>query len=306
MAKLEWEAASGGGYIRAVTVCKTSDLQLPHTHEQELGIGDARPSLFSYATIFELLCCFYGLRRLIVDYLLRGLKPGQFWDLQQASKARGEPNGWECQLIGQWPHNLQETLLRLGRRSCRAERQTLLILESDSPISQVIAYLVREDDDCFSSSPLQQAVAQLIEQFKAPFPAHIPVLFNLNLTVQERAHSLARFQDWWGMFHQGDCCSDYEQSPDETVWLCHPGEVAEKERLAVKLLNQLFELADRGVEPDRCRLLIGCGRIANAVPVSSDPHILVRDLWAWLGSLPSAVLARMVEESERVTVADPP
>lgn len=196
LARSKREPGSLTEYMRSLAAYAASDLELPDTDEEAIrlySVHTAEP----YATVFESLYLLYGLRRLIranQPLSKRGADP------RRSSDVRGEPLGWGCHLLRQWPHSFESKLLLLAHKAGSPNRRILARLKSDSTIWRAGA--IADESRFLDDKRIRQVIDVLIGRVKRPLPGDIPVLFAPSRPTHDYALRLSAFRRWWRVLNK--------------------------------------------------------------------------------------------------------
>lgn len=284
-------------YKQASTICLASDLPLPQSRDESVKQPDGWPSL-PYATVIESLYVLHGLRRLIVDSLMRNMPPSLSHSDRRTSKARPEPHRWEYDLLSKWPRNLEDGLIRLVRWACRNDGRTLILIEDNSAIWHGIQYVRAAASTSLADSTIDQVVLRLIDSVRAPFPAHTLVIFNPKLGDSQKTGRIKALLLWWQALSRGYVASDPAAVSEMTGYVtAYPDG---REARAIDLLNELFRIAAEGIEPQRCHLIFRAWIASCPEFEHTDPDAFLRQLWSTLVKTPSTVLDRMIAAATQI------
>ncbi|MEX3639196.1 TniQ family protein [Paraburkholderia sp. BR14320] len=288
----------------ANAICGARDVQRPVGYLIP-SRGDMSNATLELATIYRLLKCFHGLRRLVVDVVMPGHHSSSLraW---HASRARRRPHLWECSLVAGWPFGFHRTLVRLAQRVCRSDRSTFVVAGEHSPIQYAFDHLAKMSLCHGAIHPLKSATIDLIANFVAPFRMNILVFYHPRLTNEQRAARVRRLAEWWRALEpllrtRGDI------EIQASIWLTHPVSRESKEALVVRLVNQLVDIAHIGIGVQRCAAAFSMMRTAMCMrPTEGNSDTLIAALATKLMMLPPILLIDLIERAERITLeADP-
>ncbi len=282
---------------QASTICHASDLPIPQPKDK--GAKQANDgSPLPYATVIESLYVLHGLRRLIVDCLMRGMPPAFAHSDRLKSKARSAPHRWEYDLLARWPRNLEDGLIRLVRRACRNDGRPLILIEDDSAIWHGIQHTRAATSISLADSTVEQVVLRLIDSVRAPFPARTFVMFNPKLGDYQRAGKIEALRLWWTSLRQGCATNDPAVVSEMTGYVTAYPEG--REARAIDLLNELFRIATDGIEPQKCHSAFQAWIASCPQFEDSDEDAFLRQLWGTLVMTPSTVLDRMIAAANQM------
>lgn len=290
--------AVGPSRMLAEHVCRAQDVPMPCDYPVS-PIESLRHEPLNLEMTYRLLQCFHGLRRVVVDAIGAGRSPNEICKWYE-SRARRYPHRWECALLARWPEGLHMALLRLTKRACPVADSTFVAVQQCSPIRYGLVHLVGDGVVGCKVEPLRQAVAELINQFRAPFQIYGLVLFNPRLLPEQRQRRMLRFESWWRDFRRALPCIESARKCQIQTFYNYPTSSERKEALVVSIVNRIVAFADAGVEPSLCSPIF---EVWCSAPLARDTvalESLIAAISISLMQLPQGSLETMLRLADQI------